>query len=183
MTDQAEAGPSFTFFERQMAMYTTFHRDPRNRATHFVGVPVIVISLLVAFSTLRFELLGFEMSAGELLAAAVLALWVVLDKLLGFLLAAFMLPSALLAKWLVLSHGPAVVWTVFGILFVGGWALQFWGHYYEGRRQALISNLFQALVAPMFLVAELLFMAGFRLDLQERIEAAIDELFPDYARD
>ena len=34
------------FFE-QMAMYSAYHRDGRNQATHHVGVPLIVFSLLI----------------------------------------------------------------------------------------------------------------------------------------
>ena len=29
-------------FESQMAMYTSYHRDSRNRATHFIGIPAII---------------------------------------------------------------------------------------------------------------------------------------------
>ena len=37
------------------------------------------------------------------------------------------------------------VWIAFIALFVGGWVLQFLGHHYEGKRPALIDNIFQAL--------------------------------------
>ena len=55
------------------------------------------------------------------------------------------------------------------------------GHYYEGRKPALLDNLFQIFVAPMFLTAELLIMAGFRKNLHTRVEAYICETYPDYA--
>ena len=38
------------WFREQMAMYTAYHRNPMNCATHFVGVPLIVFALLVAMS-------------------------------------------------------------------------------------------------------------------------------------
>ena len=34
-------------FNRQLASYASVHRDPRNKATHFIGIPVIVFSLLL----------------------------------------------------------------------------------------------------------------------------------------
>ena len=40
------------------------------------------------------------------------------------------------------------------MLFVGGWVLQFLGHHYEGKRPALLDNIFQGFIGPMFLVAE-----------------------------
>ncbi len=74
------------------------------------------------------------------------------------------------------------MWIVFAVLFVGGWALQLWGHVYEGRRPALLSNLFQALIGPMFLVAEMFFALGLRRDLKDRVEQVIAESYPQYAR-
>ena len=56
-------------------------------------------------------------------------------------------------------------WTAFLVLFVVGWALQFLGHHYEGKRPALLDNLFQAFIGPMFLVAETLVASGYRADL------------------
>ena len=45
-------------FIEQMAMYTAYHRDGRNKATHFVGVPAIAFSLLVPMAMLRFGDVG-----------------------------------------------------------------------------------------------------------------------------
>ena len=59
------------------------------------------------------------------------------------------------------------VWIAFIALFVAGWALQFLGHHYEGRRPALLDNIFQAFVGPMFLVAEALVVMGQRGDLAQ----------------
>jgi NADH-quinone oxidoreductase subunit M len=36
-----------TFFLEQMAMYSAYHRHPRNRATHFIGIPMIVLTAVV----------------------------------------------------------------------------------------------------------------------------------------
>jgi uncharacterized membrane protein YGL010W len=57
------------------------------------------------------------------------------------------------------------VWIAFIALFVGGWVLQFLGHHYEGKRPALIDNIFQAFIGPMFLVAEAMVVMGQRGDL------------------
>jgi uncharacterized membrane protein YGL010W len=35
-------------------------------------------------------------------------------------------------------------------LFIVGWALQLWGHVYEGRKPALVDNLFQVSSRPSF---------------------------------
>ena len=170
-----------TLFERQMAMYTTYHRDHRNRLTHFFGIPAIIISLLVALALARFEIGSTTLSLGLVIGAAAWVLWTVLDRPIGLAMALFMIPSMALAEWIAATQTTATVWIVFAVLFVGGWALQLWGHVYEGRRPALISNLFQALIGPMFLVAEVFFMLGLRRDLKDRVEQVIRETWPEYA--
>lgn len=41
------------FFARQLAIYASDHRDERNRATHFIGIPAIVFSILVPLALVR----------------------------------------------------------------------------------------------------------------------------------
>lgn len=59
--------------EEQMAFYAAYHQDARNKATHFVGVPAIMLSLVIPLAWLRLELGAFTVTAAMLLAAAVLA--------------------------------------------------------------------------------------------------------------
>lgn len=172
---------SSSLFESQMAMYTTYHRDPRNRLTHFFGIPAIVLSLLLVLALLRFPLGGFEISLALVIGLAVLLLWITLDVAIGAAMALFLVPSWLLSEWLATTASSGTVWSLFGVLFVGGWILQLWGHVYEGRRPALVSNLFQALIGPMFLVAEVFFALGWKLQLKQRIEEIIDERYAAFA--
>ena len=39
--------------EDQLAAYAAYHRDARNIATHFIGIPLIVVSLLALLSGRR----------------------------------------------------------------------------------------------------------------------------------
>jgi uncharacterized membrane protein YGL010W len=59
---------------------------------------------------------------------------------------------------------------VAGSVFVLGWTLQLLGHRLEGNRPALLTNLAQILVAPLFLTAEL----GFSLGLRRRLHGDIE---------
>ncbi|HAT8248991.1 TPA: DUF962 domain-containing protein, partial [Legionella pneumophila] len=58
---------------------------------------------------------------------------------------------------------------VFIITFVVGWGLQFYGHFIEGKKPAFMVNFTQALIAPLYLTAELFFMAGLMNSLREQI--------------
>ncbi len=57
------------------------------------------------------------------------------------------------------------------------WIAQFVGHgAFEGRAPALLDNLLQSLVlAPFFVFMELLFMFGYRPELQKRVNDAVEK--------
>jgi uncharacterized membrane protein YGL010W len=135
--------------EDQMAAYAAYHQDARNKATHFVGVPLIMLSLFIPLAWLRVDVGGVTLSAAMLFAAAAMVYYLLLDVPLG--LAMLALSAALV--WLgdvIASQGTAQAWAWFGALFVGGWILQLVGHGFEGRRPALADNLFQIFVARSF---------------------------------
>jgi len=181
MAPQSAPQQPYRFFERQMAMYATYHRDWRNRLTHFFGVPMIIVALLVAMALWRWPFGTIEISFAMLFAASVFLLWLAMDVGIALPLIVLLLPFLVLAEWIATAASPALAWGVFGVFFVGGWAVQLWGHAYEGRKPALVDNLFQIFVAPMFLTAELLIGLGLRKRLHARVEACIAERYPDYA--
>jgi uncharacterized membrane protein YGL010W len=155
------------FFRRQLASYASVHRSGRNKATHFVGIPLIVFSLLLVFALVRVHPAGREVSLGLIVAILAVLGWMALDFGLGIVMAVIMVPTWYAAEALAGALGPPSTWVAFLILFVGGWALQFLGHRYEGKRPALMDNVFQAFVGPMFLVAETLVASGYRSDLAD----------------
>ncbi len=164
-------------FIEQMAMYTAYHRDGRNKATHFVGVPAIAFSLLVPMAMLRFgDVGGYAISLATLFAAAVMIYWIVMDQPFGFATALIFVPACWLADWTVRQGGTAA-WTVFGIAFAGGWIVQLVGHAFEGRKPALADNLLQIFIAPVFLVAE----AAFALGLRKQLRDVVESRWRDYA--
>ena len=161
--------------EQQMGFYAAYHQDARNKATHFVGVPAIMLSLFIPLAWLRIELGGVAISAAMLLAAEVLVYYFLLDVPLAL---AMLVVSAVLV-WmgdLIASQGTARGWVWFGVLFVGGWILQLVGHVFEGRKPALTDNLFQIFVAPIFLCAEAFFALGYRPGLQEAVQRRAMEI-------
>ncbi|MGK9235289.1 DUF962 domain-containing protein [Inquilinus limosus] len=160
-------------FDRQMAMYTSFHRDGRNRLTHFFGIPAIILAVLIALATVPLgALAGWPVTPAELVALLVWLLWIALDLGLGLAMAVVVIPGLIVAHAVVDGGSARAIWIVAGTLFVGGWALQLVGHAYEGRRPAFLSNLFQLLIGPMFLMAETAFALGLRPGLKHRVEAA-----------
>jgi len=116
---------------------------------HFIGVPVIVLSLFIPLAWLRVDI-GGDVPLGLVMLGLFIVLGWIGDR--------------------IAALGPVQGWTWFAVLFVGGWILQLVGYVYEGRRPALADNLFQIFVAPIFLAAEVFFALGDKSDLRKRVE-------------
>ena len=151
--------------EEQMATYSAYHQDARNRATHFAGVPIIILALFIPLAWLRIE----PVSAGMVLAGVLVLYYLALDVALG--LGMLVVFGVLLgAGERIAALGAVQGWAWFAVLFVGGWILQLVGHVYEGRRPALVDNLFQIFVAPIFLCAEVFFALGYKPELHSAVQ-------------
>ena len=74
--------------EDQMSFYAAYHQDARNKATHFVGVPLIVFSLMIPLGWLRVEVGGFTLSAALVVTRVLLLYYLVLDIPLGLAMCA-----------------------------------------------------------------------------------------------
>jgi uncharacterized membrane protein YGL010W len=74
-------------FRSQLASYASVHRDWRNKATHFVGIPIIVFSLLLILSLWRLELGGREWPLSLVITILAVLGWMALDLGVGFVMA------------------------------------------------------------------------------------------------
>ena len=109
--------------------------------------------------------------SSDTLSAVVWALWIALNRPVGLALGLLVVPSVLLSVWLVDRLSVGAVQGLAAALFVGGWVLQLLGHVYEGKKPALVDNLFQALIGPMFVATEGLIALGLApAGLHDRIE-------------
>lgn len=153
-----------------LASYGRYHRDSRNRLTHYFGVPAIVYALLIPATLCVPILVGVRVPLDRIVVLVAALGYLSLDVRLGAALASA-LASLGAAAEATSAAGTGRALIVAGIVFVLGWALQFLGHRLEGNRPAFLANLGQVLVAPLFLTAEL----GFTLGLRSRLKAAIDE--------
>jgi uncharacterized membrane protein YGL010W len=155
--------------EDQMSFYAAYHQDGRNKASHFIGVPMIILSLFIPLAWLRLDIGGVPVTAAMVFAGAVLVYYFILDVPLA--LAMLVVNAALTwAGHQIAGLGAAQGWAWFAALFVGGWIIQLVGHVFEGRKPALADNLFQIFVAPIFLAAEAFFALGYKPRLHEAVQ-------------
>jgi uncharacterized membrane protein YGL010W len=124
-----------------LAEYGTYHRDKRNLICHEIGIPLIVLSIIIAERLVRVGPIDLAM-------LTILAVSVYYLRLAG--------PGALVAiVSLIAFYGIAIflTWPVAIALFVIGWTLQFVGHAYEGKKPAFLTNLAHLLVGPLWITA------------------------------
>src|SRR5437870_10132719 len=72
--------------QENLTQYAAYHRDRRNIATHFVGVPMIVFALIVALATVTIPAAGIVVTGSAILSIAVSAWYLKLDAGLGLVM-------------------------------------------------------------------------------------------------
>ncbi|WP_395703016.1 DUF962 domain-containing protein [Aquabacterium sp.] len=159
-----------------MVQYATYHRDRRNIATHFVGIPLIVLAVGVLLA--RASLFGVSLAW---IVWALATAWYLTRGNLVLGLATSAANAVLMLLAHPLAAGSMAAWLAWGVgTFVVGWIIQFIGHYYEGRKPAFVDDLVGLLVGPMFVTAEGLFAAGWGRALLAEIERRVG---PTHLRD
>jgi uncharacterized membrane protein YGL010W len=163
-----------------LVQYARYHRDRRNIAMHFVGIPLIVFGLSVLLA--RPEVLDFGVTLTPIIALWLLStLWYLTRGSLALGLATSLVNALLVIGAVNVSDGASTgAWLLAGVgAFVVGWVLQFVGHWYEGRKPAFVDDLVGLLVGPMFVTAEAMFATGWGKTLLAEIERAAG---PTYLR-
>jgi uncharacterized membrane protein YGL010W len=163
-----------------MAQYAAYHRDRRNIATHFVGIPLIVFGVGALLSRPSFGFGAWALTPAAI-AWALSSLWYLTRGNLVLGVATSLVNLLLILVALPLGQFDTGAWLASSLgAFVIGWVIQFIGHYYEGRKPAFVDDLRGLLVGPMFVVGEALFALGWGKSLQAEIEARVG---PTHLRD
>lgn len=172
-----------------LVFYRSYHFHEMNVAIHLVCIPIILLSanaLLTKYSLQAHPYLnlGIGTGVGYGLFYSILD-WRLGIPTLGFLVAFnyffstlyYYQATAPLAAFnqTNLIHGATIAHIV-------SWLAQFYGHgVYEKRAPALKDNLLQALVlAPFFVVFEIAFWLGYRLDLKKYMDNEAGKRVRDY---
>jgi len=155
--------------EQLLTQYAAYHRDRRNISTHFVGVPIIVFSVVLGLAQVSLGMVHLGWIA--ILAAS--AYYVFLDRQMGMLMFGFLALCGAIASLISAVTGWTVGLGIAMLLFAAGWAIQFIGHKYEGVKPAFVDDMIGLAVGPLFVLTEVLFLLGLRRDLQAYIEARV----------
>ena len=162
-----------------LTQYAAYHRDRRNLATHFIGIPMIVFSVVLALNAVSFPLGSTTVPLAVVLTAAAIVYYVALDAMLGITMAAILLLMCAGASEIAARTSTLGLLGWAAAIFVAGWVLQFWGHHFEGTKPAFIDDAKQLLIGPLFVLAEAFFFFGAKPELRRYIE---DRVGPTVAR-
>jgi len=165
--------------ETNLTQYAAYHRDRRNIATHFAGIPMIVFALVLALTACSVNVAGVPITAAAVGCAALAIYYLRQDVRYGIAMALFLFALCAAASEMVprLSAVGVAAWAI--ACFVAGWALQFLGHRFEGMKPAFYDDARQLFVGPLFMCAEASFMLGLREPVRRYIE---DRVGPTVAR-
>ncbi|WHP06056.1 MULTISPECIES: Mpo1 family 2-hydroxy fatty acid dioxygenase [Acinetobacter] len=157
-----------TNLERLLSQYAAYHLDRNNIVTHFVGIPLIVFSILCLTARAGVEISGFSVTLAMVLIVLSSIYYISLDKLFGVL----MLILFALVYPLAVNIAALPMWSWLGAsigIFVVGWVFQFVGHFFEKKKPAFVDDLIGLAIGPLFVLAEFVFLLGLRKPLHERI--------------
>lgn len=151
-----------------LATYAEYHRDRRNIATHFVGIPSIIVGVEALLARAQLTVGGHTLSAAVIVSFLAFLFYLRLDLRFGFAM------GSILAFALTAGNAIAAMsfvgWLATSIgIFAVGWVIQFIGHAYEGKKPAFVDDLVGLLIGPLFVTAEVAFAIGLRSDLHAEI--------------
>jgi len=149
----------------RLASYAEYHRDKRNIATHFVGIPMILVGTQSALARIGVGPINAAVGATGLATRYYRAL----DPTYGSAMGAVL--GVTCGMGTAIAALPMPLWAgATASLFIGGWALQFLGHYFEGKKPAFLDDIKGLFDGPLFLVAEVAFTLGLSKELRAEVE-------------
>jgi 2-hydroxy fatty acid dioxygenase len=171
-----------TWFEDSLAFYASYHHDNTNKLVHIVFVwqifftaqimlfncgpaPEVVVNILQPYSP-------FPVSWTLLVSLCYAVYYSIIEQpgLAGPLASAVVMTGFVVTKYMF-DNIPGV-WLPALIVHLFAWFAQIYAHQvYEKRAPAFLDNIVQALVmAPLFVLLEVLFPLGYKPELQQNVD-------------
>ena len=159
--------------QENLTQYAAYHRDRRNIATHFAGIPMIVFAVILALATAAFHVATITVTVATVVAIAMVAYYFILDRVLGITMAIVMFLFCAAASEVSARFSTGGTLGIALAVFAAGWGLQFLGHKYEGMKPAFYDDVRQLAIGPLFVCAEAFFLLGAKPELRRYIEERV----------
>jgi len=139
-----------TYFDN----YSTHHRNPVNKAIHWICVPMIMFSLLGLIWLVPYPYsLSFHgyLNWASFLIAFSVYYWFTLSPALSYAMIFVIALFAYLINVVNASFGH-YAWAAYLIIFLAAWIGQFIGHKIEGKKPSFLQDLSYLLIGPLWLM-------------------------------
>ena len=151
--------------------YARDHRDRRNIASHFVGVPLVVFAVGALLARARFGFAGHELSMAWVGLAMLVAAYLARSGPVALIGSTGATVGVLVALAHPMAQASTGIWLAWSLsLLTLGLLVQWIGHMYEGQRAAFVEDLATPSAGPLFLTAQALFMLGWNQPLQDEMQ-------------
>ena len=186
------------WLDDSFVFYASYHDHKVNQWIHIICVPLLILTglMMLCFTPTLAEgtvdikgalpnLIGQFMPDENvytknwaMVAAGIYCSYyavIELPGIAGLMASAMVFSAYVYATFLYTSQGAAI-WNTALYTHIVCWVAQFIGHgVWEGRSPALLDNLFQAfMMAPLFVLMEVLFMFGYRREFRDRVQKVVD---------
>jgi len=157
-------------FIEQARAYAAHHNEPINKYTHYVGVPILILSLMIFFSFFHIGIVNvISIDFATIGTLALIIYYFVLNWKLAIPLTVILIFLLWIANLFAYAGPTSTALWAFIITFILGWGLLFVGHAVEKKRPAFMEHALEALIAPMFLTAEAFFAINWLPELKKEI--------------
>jgi uncharacterized membrane protein YGL010W len=176
--------------------YGQYHNDMVNKLIHIVCIPAIIFT---AANMLQFTpwYMNFDGSENQTLLTMNLPMLVMfipcvlylnVEAVSGLISTVVYSLSYFYGRSLYLvaveNGTTSDFWNVNLAIQIVGWVGQFVGHaVFEGRKPALMDNLLLMLVAPDFVIIEILFALGWKKEMHAKCQTEIDQILADIRKE
>lgn len=141
--------------------YHSHHTKTITKATHFIGVPSIIFSLVILFRLLDLYVSMF-IPFSWFIVLALISFYIYINFFLALGFIIFLLPLIFLSNVLIANYSVKFSIGISLFFFIFGWIFQLIGHYFEGNKPAFLTNILHAVIAPLFLLEEFYKLIGLK---------------------
>lgn len=137
--------------------YGESHKNPTNKAIHWICVPLIVMSIIGLFWAIPRpavfqEVGGAWLNWGTIFVGLAFVYYIVLSipLTIGMVLVA---GGMVAVNYLIATYIPLNIALVSLIIFVAAWIGQFYGHKVEGKKPSFLKDVQFLLIGPLWLLS------------------------------
>ena len=158
-------------------IYNKYHKNKTNKIIHYITVPLIIFSLFCMFNYIPYVKYGNDdflfvnfVTVG--LIVIYITVYIIVDIGTGLTMLIPIYIFYFLASFYYYCFNHLIGFLIITMIHIASWITQILGHLvWEKNSPAFVHSFIQSFImAPYFVVLELIFDAGYKTDLKRQLE-------------